>query len=76
MNFVIFILTLILVSSYLIIGFEFASNLFDGEYKVRKLINKIILGILTIVFLPEVIILGLVFLITIAVIYCDDTLRK
>jgi len=76
MNFVVFILTLIFVPSYLIIGFEFASNLFDGEYKARKFINKIILGILIIVFLPEVIILGLVFLITIAVIYCDNILRK
>lgn len=62
--------------SHVWLGMIFASNLFEDNYQTNKLINKIILTILTILFLPEVIFIGVLLLLFLFLTACYDLLKK
>ena len=58
------------------LGIIFANNLFEDNYQTNKLINKIILTILIILFLPEVIFIGVLLLLFLFLTACYDLLKK
>ena len=72
----IFILVMPVVFFHVFLGICFASNLFEDSYKTDKWINKIILTILTMFFIPEVLFVGLILVVMMFLIVCNDTLKK